>query len=91
MMNQNELQQALTRLHEELTQTSQFDDATRQALTILLADIQRVVADPFGERDAAEQSLALRLQAAVGDLESEHPRLTSMAHKIVDRLADLGI
>ena len=90
-MNQTELQQTLANLHKELTQTVQFDDATRQGLTVLLADIQRVVADPSGERDSAEQPLALRLQAAVGELESEHPRLTSMLQKIVDRLADLGI
>ncbi len=93
-MNQSELQQALANLHEELSRTAQFDEATRRALSVLLADIQRVVADPNRPKSSSgqpDQPLALRLRESVQDLEIKHPRLMGLLQQIIDRLAELGI
>lgn len=95
MMNTHELHQALTRLHEELAQTTEVDDATRQALTTVLGDIQRVITTgPSQERQAAERpepELTQGLQAAIENFEARHPRLTSALQQVVDRLAEMGI
>lgn len=93
-MKQHEFHQALTQLHEELNHTTEVDDATRQALTVILADIQRLVANPSQQPLSgapSDPTMALKLQATIQDFEINHPRLTGMLQKVVDRLAEMGI
>lgn len=93
-MNPNELQQALIRLHEELAHTTEVDEATRQALTNSLADIQRVISGSAEQRSSADQpeaAMSLKLQSAIESFEANHPRLTAVLQQVVDRLAEMGI
>lgn len=93
-MNADELQSALDKLQRELSQTAEVDDATRQRLKGLIADIQRLVGPSESEpaaSAAADQPLTKNLQGLVADFEARHPQLTTTVQQLVDRLAEIGI
>jgi len=96
-MNRDELLQTLNTLHEDLSQRTEVDAATRSALETVLADLQRIVSPPetrvAGEVVAppSDESVAEKLRAALAELEIRHPTLTGTLSKFADRLSDMGI
>jgi hypothetical protein len=92
-MNRDELLRTLETLHEDLSQRTEVDDATRTALETLLADLQRIVspAAPAAAPVSSDDSLGERLRAALAELELRHPTLTGTLSKFADRLSDMGI
>ena len=105
-MTNQELAQTLDRLHEQLSQSPQLDEATVQSLRALLDEIEaatvrtEAVASAENavpsEREAAaasaeELSLSQRLRKTVEDFEFRHPQLTVTLSQIADSLAEMGI
>lgn len=93
-MNRDELLRTLETLHEDLSQRTEVDDATRTSLETLLADLQRIVppaAPAAAPPVSSDDSLGERLRAALAELELRHPTLTGTLSKFADRLSDMGI
>lgn len=91
-MNPDELQQTLSKLHDELSQTTSVDEPVRAKLAELIADIERVLARSESESTRSPQgALARRLQDAIEAFEVRHPQLTATLQQIVDRLSEIGI
>jgi hypothetical protein len=95
-MNQDELKALLHTLHSELAARPQVDNATREALQALDADIQRVLAqsgdaanDPQGPGD--QDDLTVLAQTLEARLEAEHPVLVGTLRDLMDRLGKMGI
>lgn len=106
LMTNQELAQTLDRLHEQLSQSPQLDEATVQSLRALLDEIEaatvRTEEAATGqdagtpEHEAAatsaqELSLSGKLRKTVEDFEFRHPQLTVTLSQIADSLAEMGI
>jgi uncharacterized coiled-coil protein SlyX len=100
-MNPDELQQTVASLHDELAQTTNVDEATRQRLAELIPDIQRLVESsgaqtpaaetPSADRAAEPAQLMQHLRDAIEKFEARHPQLTATLQQLVDRLSEIGI
>jgi ABC-type transporter Mla subunit MlaD len=93
-MNPIELQQHLAALHAELSQTTEVDDATREKLRDVIADIDRLIGpkeSPSQAAGEAEPYLIEKLQQAMGAFEARHPQLTASVQQLIDRLSEIGI
>ena len=88
-MSEPELRETLERLHQELKRTHDVDDRSRELLRDVMADIQSILEETPGA--AHGESLARRLQEAVGEFEETHPSLTEAVGRVVDALAKMGI
>jgi hypothetical protein len=94
MMDKSKLQQTLTQVHSELADADSVDQDTRQLLTTLTNDIQRLLekdeAPPAAEEDS-DGPLSKQVRGLMLQFESEHPKLTSALNQVADGLANLGI
>ncbi len=90
-MNDSELRDTLEKLHQELEQTENLDDESRQLLHHLMADI-RIVLDRE-EPSPTEQYQSLREQLIDGiwQFEISHPNLTVAMTHVLDSLSGAGI
>lgn len=94
-MDTQQLHQTLARLHEELAEGPKLDSESRERLTVLLADIQRVLqseeTDDAATDDDDRESLGERLQDAIVDFEAAHPQFSQLMGRIADGLSQMGI
>jgi hypothetical protein len=93
-MANEELAQTLDRLHQQLSQNPQLDEANLRSLRLLLDEIQTVCAQSgtaTPSQNLQERSLNQRLQEVIEDFELRHPQLTTTLSQIADRLSDMGI
>ena len=96
-MTREELPALLQKLHTELAERPQVDAPTRAALQGLLADIQRVLAQP--DEQAAndpqapdeQNDINLLAQTLEAKLETDHPVLVGTLRDLMDRLGKMGI
>ena len=93
-MDKSKLQQTLAQVHAELADAESVDGDTRQLLTTLTDDIERLLEkDP--PQPAAEATddgpLSKQVRGLVLQFESEHPKLTTALNQVADALAGLGI
>jgi len=93
-MNISELQQTLAQVHSELADADSVDQDTRQLLTTLTNDIQRLLekddAPPAVEAET-DGPLSKQVRSLMLQFESEHPKLTSALNQVADGLSNLGI
>ena len=89
-MVRDDLRNTLAGLHEQLGQTSDVDEQTRELLRSVTADIERILAD---EESASEvdESLTQRLEDAMRQFEVDHPMIGGLLQRLSDGLANLGI
>ena len=96
-MTTEQLSQSLSKLHAELSNNPELDQATLQALKGLLEEIQLVIDRAVGDAPLADQTresalpLGQKLQSAIGEFEARHPRLTLTLSQIADGLNAMGI
>ena len=88
-MADNRLLASLDALHDELAQTTALDEAGREKLAQISADIQRLLSGTPAAEEAS--SLTGQLQDAVEGFGASHPRLTAALNQVADALAGLGI
>jgi len=89
-MEKQQLQEALTKLHGELSEQQQLDDSTRQLLRKFADDIDRLLDDnesATGDVDSPSE----QVQDLVLKFEADHPKLTAALNQIASALANMGI
>jgi hypothetical protein len=90
-MDDSELRDTLEKLHQELEQTVNLDDESRQRLQHLMIDI-RTVLDREGPSSTEQyQSLGDQLKEAIQRYELSHPSLTSALNHALNSLSGIGI
>jgi len=90
-MDDLELRDTLEKLHQELEQTDNLDDESRQRLQHLMGDI-RIALDREGPSPTEHyQSLGDQLNDAIQRYEISHPGLTAAMKHALDILSGVGI
>ncbi len=93
-MPQEQLQRALTELHEQLGTAETLSDQDRAALVGALKEIQEALertSDVPASPESGDAGLRDRLYGLVEELESAHPKLAEVLHNVSESLANLGI
>ena len=89
-MNDQNLRDLLQRVHRELENTEATDEAERERLRHLEADIRALLerSDDSTERD---DPMLERLQDSIDHFEATHPQLTLMLNQMMTILSNAGI
>jgi len=89
MTNQN-LRDLLEKLHQELQQADATDEASRERLRHLEADIHSLL-ERSDENVETDETMLERLQDSIDHFEVTHPRLTLMLSQMMTILSNAGI
>ena len=89
MTDQN-LRELLEKLHQELEQIEVTDEAGRERLRHLDADIRSLL-ERSDELEEADEPMLERLQDSIDHFETTHPRLTMMLSQMMTILSNAGI
>jgi phage shock protein A len=87
MTDQN-LHELLEKLEREMEQTEVTDEAGRERLRQLEADIRRLK-ERSGEED--DETMLERFQESIDHFEEDHPQLTLMISQMMTILSNAGI
>ena len=90
-MPRQQLQNALTALHDELEAGHEIGEDDRQALLQAAREIQDALAQGDTQGGQAEGPLSGRVSALIEDFETSHPRFAEILHSVSEALANLGI
>lgn len=90
-MERGELHDTLEKLHQELHGTRSVSDADHELLEELMAEVRRVLEHPGGAPAERHEGLRDRLDAALYELEEDHPQLVSSVRNVVNYLTSMGI
>ncbi|MCL4506377.1 MAG: DUF4404 family protein [Chloroflexi bacterium] len=90
-MEQNDLREKLTALHDELARADNVDDNTRELLEHLSSDIQALLDRPGAPDDGRYRTLTGRLRGNLARFETSHPMLTSAMERAIDALVQMGV
>lgn len=85
-----QLREHVESLHTELSGTRVIDPEARQALVVLLGDIQRLLDRSRWDEPPAEK-VTERLEALAVGFEAEHPALGTAIRQVVDALGKAGL
>ncbi len=86
-MNDNELRNLLTQLHERLGSASSLGDEDKRLLVTLLGDIQNALS----RSPASTPADASGLEALAVKFEADHPALADGLRRLADTLGKAGI
>lgn len=89
MTNQN-LRELLEKLHKELEQVEVTDEAERERLRHLDADIRSLLGRS-DNLDETDEPMLERLQDSIDHFETTHPQLTMMLSQMMTILSNAGI
>jgi Domain of unknown function (DUF4404) len=89
-MDKNSLHDLAAKLHAELTAALQADPKSRESLSEMMSDINRLIDKP-SDAPAAQGSLPARLERIAVQFEAAHPTLAASARRLVDLLGEVGI
>jgi Domain of unknown function (DUF4404) len=90
-MDKNSLHDLVAKLHAELTEALRADPASREKLSDMMGDINRLI-DKGADTPASSQgSLPDRLEGIAVQFEAAHPTLAASARRLVDLLGEVGI
>jgi hypothetical protein len=90
-MDKNSLHDLVAKLHAELTEALRADPASREKLSDMMRDINRLI-DKGADTPALPQgSLPDRLEGIAVQFEAAHPTLAASARRLVDLLGEVGI
>ena len=89
MTDQN-LSDLLEKLEEELQRTEVTDEASRERLRHLQADI-RALRERYDAEADSDEPLLERLQESIDHFETSHPQLTMMLSQMMTILSNAGI
>ena len=90
-MPAEQLRAELEQLNNLLQDPHGMDEATRQSLARLAADIQRVLQATSDGEEQPHPDIRQRIDDAVVDFESKHPQLTQILSRVTDLLSNMGI
>jgi predicted nucleic acid-binding Zn-ribbon protein len=89
-MTDENLRDLLEKLHKELEQVEVTDEAGRERLRHLEADI-RALRERSGEQVETDEPMLERLQDSIDHFETSHPQLTLMLSDMMRILSNAGI
>jgi predicted nucleic acid-binding Zn-ribbon protein len=90
MNEQNNLHALLEKLHNELEHMEVTDEAGRERLRHLDADIRELL-KRSGEKMETDEPMLERLQDSIDHFEETHPQLTMMLSQMMTILSNAGI
>jgi hypothetical protein len=90
-MDKDSLRDLLAKLHAEMTDALRADPKSREHLSEMMRDINRLIDRPAAAPDAARGSLPARLERIAVQFEADHPTLAASARRLVDLLGEVGI
>jgi hypothetical protein len=85
------LREQLERLDAEIRSIVSVDDAGREILHRLQADLQDLLSRSGEVTASPDLSIAARLRQGIGHFEISHPNLVAMMESVVNSLSDMGI
>lgn len=89
-MSEHQLRVDLERLRKEIEQLDNADQASRDRLDRLIEEIEARLRQS-DEEDDDDESLQDRVQEAIVEFETEHPRATAILNDIMVTLSNMGI
>jgi len=90
-MDTTDLRARLTSLHEQLTQSPEVDAESRQLLSTLLHDIERVLQQSRAGASLIVPAHRHRVQELLARFDAGHPALAAGLRQFVDALGKLGV
>ncbi len=90
-MDKNSLRDLVAKLHAEMTDALRADPKSREALSDMMRDINRLVDAPAKSPESPQGTLPDRLERIAVQFEADHPTLAASARRLVDLLSEVGI
>ena len=89
-MSDQNLHELLAKLEREMEQMEVTDEAGRERLRYLEADIRRL-RERTGENEESDEPMLERFQESIDHFETSHPELTMMISQMMTILSNAGI
>jgi len=90
-MDKTSLRDLVAKLHAEMSDALRADPKSRESLSDMMRDINRLVDEPARSPASAQGSLPQRLERIAVQFEAAHPTLAASARRLVDLLSEVGI
>jgi uncharacterized protein DUF4404 len=92
-MTNDSLRELLAKVHAELTEALRQDPKSRDALSGMMQDINRLIDGPADSPGppGSPGSLPERLERIAVQFEADHPTLAASARRLIDLLGEVGI
>jgi Domain of unknown function (DUF4404) len=90
-MDNKSLRDLVAKLHGELTEALREDPKSRESLSDMMKDINRLIDKPTDLQSSPHGSLPDRLERVAVQFEADHPTLAASARRLVDLLGEVGI
>ena len=89
-MEKQQLDEMLTKLHQELEQVDTVDETTATVLSELRDDIQHLLSGAGSGTPEEQEPISRRLGEAIEHFEADHPRLSIALQHVLDSLVKMG-
>ena len=90
-MDKNSLRDLVAQLHAEMSEALRTDPKSRESLSDMMQDINRLIDKPAHLKSSIQASLPDRLERVAVQFEANHPTLAASARRLVDLLSEVGI
>jgi hypothetical protein len=90
-MDKNSLRDLVAQLHAEMSEALRADPKSRESLSDMMQDINRLIDKPADPVSSPQGSLPDRLERVAVQFEANHPTLAASARRLVDLLSEVGI
>jgi hypothetical protein len=90
-MDKNSLRDLVAQLHAEMSEALRADPKSRESLSDMMQDINRLIDKPADLESSTQASLPDRLERVAVQFEANHPTLAASARRLVDLLSEVGI
>jgi len=90
-MDKDSLRDLVAKLHAQLSDALRADPKSRESLSEMMRDINRLIDKPAEPPSSAHGSLAERLERVAVQFEADHPTLAASTRRLVDLLGEVGI
>ncbi len=90
-MSQDQLHDLIAQLRKEIDALGADDEAARERLDGLIAELERRLENPLDEDLEAPEDFMETLRETVERFEVEHPRATGIVNSIMVTLGNMGI
>jgi hypothetical protein len=90
-MDKDSLRDLVAKLHAQLSDALRADPKSRESLSEMMQDINRLIDKPAEPPSSAHGSLPERLERIAVQFEADHPTLAASTRRLVDLLGEVGI